>query len=71
MPQSTHAPLLGRTPQFSPVCANSACVAAERNADGTVTMTSTIEGNTGSVTYTSDEFETFRDDVKLGKWDFI
>ena len=52
-------------------CADNACVAADRNADGSVTMTSTIEGNDDSITYTGDEFDTFRRDVKDGKWDFV
>jgi hypothetical protein len=52
-------------------CADGCCVEAVRNADRTVTMTSTIEGNDASISYTGDEFDTFRQDVKDGKWDFL
>jgi hypothetical protein len=52
-------------------CSAGGCVEAARNADRTVTMTSSIAGNDDSITYTGDEFDTFRQDVKDGKWDFL
>lgn len=49
-------------------CANSSCVDVKRH-DGGVTLTSTIDGNDGTVTYTFDEWNTFVGNVKAGLWD--
>lgn len=51
-------------------CSNGACVHAEVSADGvSVTLTSTVEGNDGSATYTRDEWDEFITGVKAGDWD--
>lgn len=51
-------------------CSNGACVHAEVSADGvSVTLTSTVEGNDGSVTYTRDEWDAFINGVQIGDWD--
>ena len=49
-------------------CATGACVDAKRHDDG-VTLTSTIEGNDGTVTYTHAEWTEFMSAVKRGDWD--
>lgn len=49
-------------------CGSSTCVDAQRTDDGVV-VTSTIPGNDGTVTFTHDEWDTFIDEVKAGKWD--
>lgn len=49
-------------------CATGACVDAKRH-DAGVTLTSTIDGNDGVVTYTQAEWDTFVGDVKAGHWD--
>jgi hypothetical protein len=51
-----------------PKCAQSHCVDAEVVDQG-VLVTSTIEGNTGSVLFTRDEWDGFIEQVKAGKWD--
>jgi hypothetical protein len=51
-------------------CGTMSCVDIKPNGHG-FTFTSTIDGNTGSVTYTRDEVTQFFGDVKAGKWDHL
>lgn len=52
-------------------CATMSCVDITDNGDGTFTYTSTIEGNTGAVTYLASEVAAHFAAVKDGKWDAI
>ncbi len=49
-------------------CGNATCVDAVRTPDG-VLVTSTIEGNDGSVLFTQAEWDAFIPAVKAGAWD--
>jgi len=49
-------------------CGTDTCVDVKRHDDG-VTVTSTIEGNDGSVTFTQAEWNRFMADAKNGDWD--
>jgi hypothetical protein len=49
-------------------CGSSTCVDVKRSDDG-VTLTSTIDGNDGTVTYTHAEWNAFGKQVKNGEWD--
>lgn len=51
-----------------PVCSADNCVDVKRSDDG-VTLTSTIEGNDGAVTYTHAEWNAFGRQVKNREWD--
>jgi hypothetical protein len=69
MPQSAHP--VHSASAHRGWCSIETCVDVARNQDGTVTFTSTIPENTDSITYTGPEWETFREETKLGKWDHI
>jgi hypothetical protein len=49
-------------------CSHGGCVDVKRHDDG-VTLTSTIDGNDGVITYTHTEWATFLTDAKAGRWD--
>lgn len=49
-------------------CADQQCVEAVRHDDG-VTVTSNISGNDGQVVFTHDEWDSFLEQVKAGRWD--
>lgn len=51
-------------------CGTDSCVDVKRHDDG-VTLTSTIDGNDGTVTYTHAEWAAFVPAVKRGDWDHI
>jgi hypothetical protein len=69
MQDSIHPRFTGNGPQV--VSANGGCVAAERLRNGDVEVTSSIEGNTGAVTYTELEWTHLLEDAKAGKWDHL
>ncbi len=57
------------TGQRGSSCANDACVAVDATAaDGSITLTSTIDGNDGAVTYTADEWAVFHADMVAGRY---
>ncbi len=49
-------------------CSANSCVHVEQVGESFV-VTSTIEGNDGSVTFTAAEWAAFGEQVKDGKWD--
>lgn len=59
-----------QTPTPAPTikCSHGGCVDVKRH-DAGVTLTSTIAGNDGEVTYTQQEWNAFMRQVRDGDWD--
>lgn len=52
-------------------CGSGTCVDVTEHSDGAVTLTSTVPGNDGTVTYTRGEWEVFLRRVKAGEFDAL